>query len=206
MTKWVHCGVLMLKYWNQFLQTTVGTFFFLSYRFAFSQHAISSSSPSGSNGLRAASSPADGLWGYVLWQIFFHADSVNVFVSQIITFELIWTLFQQVDRLTPPTSTEEEEEEEAEAIMTTSADKVAIWGSHATSGESTVRVIFILLRAVYFFDIVEFWTFLWFLFFFPASLFFFSSCTINHLRMSRGDPRNIIEYRDLDAPDDMDFF
>uniref|UniRef100_A0A8C8JKR3 Serrate RNA effector molecule homolog n=1 Tax=Oncorhynchus tshawytscha TaxID=74940 RepID=A0A8C8JKR3_ONCTS len=25
-------------------------------------------------------------------------------------------------------------------------------------------------------------------------------------RMSRGDPRNIIEYRDLDAPDDMDFF
>ncbi|XP_078121748.1 serrate RNA effector molecule homolog isoform X5 [Sander vitreus] len=27
-----------------------------------------------------------------------------------------------------------------------------------------------------------------------------------NLRMSRGDPRNIIEYRDLDAPDDMDFF
>ncbi|KAL0994318.1 hypothetical protein UPYG_G00120590 [Umbra pygmaea] len=25
-------------------------------------------------------------------------------------------------------------------------------------------------------------------------------------RMSRGDPRNIIEYRDLDAPDDVDFF
>uniref|UniRef100_A0A8C8CGB8 Serrate RNA effector molecule homolog n=1 Tax=Oncorhynchus tshawytscha TaxID=74940 RepID=A0A8C8CGB8_ONCTS len=25
-------------------------------------------------------------------------------------------------------------------------------------------------------------------------------------RMSRGDPRNIIEYRDLDAPDDIDFF
>uniref|UniRef100_A0A6Q2YYH4 Serrate, RNA effector molecule n=1 Tax=Esox lucius TaxID=8010 RepID=A0A6Q2YYH4_ESOLU len=25
-------------------------------------------------------------------------------------------------------------------------------------------------------------------------------------RMSRGDPRNIIEYRDLDAPEDMDFF
>lgn len=34
----------------------------------------------------------------------------------------------------------------------------------------------------------------------------FSLCTVNHLRMSRGDPRNIIEYRDLDAPDDMDFF
>ncbi|XP_061658996.1 serrate RNA effector molecule homolog isoform X1 [Syngnathoides biaculeatus] len=28
----------------------------------------------------------------------------------------------------------------------------------------------------------------------------------NISRMSRGDPRNIIEYRDLDAPDDMDFF
>lgn len=28
----------------------------------------------------------------------------------------------------------------------------------------------------------------------------------HHFRMSRGDPRNIIEYRDLDAPDDMDFF
>uniref|UniRef100_A0A8D3AXT0 Serrate RNA effector molecule-like n=1 Tax=Scophthalmus maximus TaxID=52904 RepID=A0A8D3AXT0_SCOMX len=27
-----------------------------------------------------------------------------------------------------------------------------------------------------------------------------------NIRMSRGDPRNIIEYRDLDAPDDMDFF
>uniref|UniRef100_A0A3B3B9F3 Serrate RNA effector molecule homolog (Arabidopsis) n=1 Tax=Oryzias melastigma TaxID=30732 RepID=A0A3B3B9F3_ORYME len=27
-----------------------------------------------------------------------------------------------------------------------------------------------------------------------------------NLRMSRGDPRNVIEYRDLDAPDDMDFF
>ncbi|XP_034746461.1 serrate RNA effector molecule homolog isoform X1 [Etheostoma cragini] len=27
-----------------------------------------------------------------------------------------------------------------------------------------------------------------------------------NLRMSRGDPRNIVEYRDLDAPDDMDFF
>ncbi|KAI4813696.1 hypothetical protein KUCAC02_002929 [Chaenocephalus aceratus] len=26
------------------------------------------------------------------------------------------------------------------------------------------------------------------------------------LLMSRGDPRNIVEYRDLDAPDDMDFF
>lgn len=34
----------------------------------------------------------------------------------------------------------------------------------------------------------------------------FSFHTLNHLRMSRGDPRNIIEYRDLDAPDDMDFF
>uniref|UniRef100_H3C0D4 Serrate RNA effector molecule homolog (Arabidopsis) n=1 Tax=Tetraodon nigroviridis TaxID=99883 RepID=H3C0D4_TETNG len=28
----------------------------------------------------------------------------------------------------------------------------------------------------------------------------------HNMRMSRGDPRNIIEYRDLDAPDDMDFF
>ncbi|XP_076024353.1 serrate RNA effector molecule homolog isoform X7 [Genypterus blacodes] len=28
----------------------------------------------------------------------------------------------------------------------------------------------------------------------------------NISRMSRGDPRNIIEYRDLDAPDDIDFF
>uniref|UniRef100_A0A8C7ZRA8 Serrate RNA effector molecule homolog (Arabidopsis) n=1 Tax=Oryzias sinensis TaxID=183150 RepID=A0A8C7ZRA8_9TELE len=27
-----------------------------------------------------------------------------------------------------------------------------------------------------------------------------------NIRMSRGDPRNVIEYRDLDAPDDMDFF
>ncbi|KAG7516407.1 hypothetical protein JOB18_030588 [Solea senegalensis] len=27
-----------------------------------------------------------------------------------------------------------------------------------------------------------------------------------NIRMSRGDPRNIIEYRDLDAPEDMDFF
>uniref|UniRef100_A0A3Q2SRG2 Serrate RNA effector molecule homolog (Arabidopsis) n=1 Tax=Fundulus heteroclitus TaxID=8078 RepID=A0A3Q2SRG2_FUNHE len=27
-----------------------------------------------------------------------------------------------------------------------------------------------------------------------------------NIRLSRGDPRNIIEYRDLDAPDDMDFF
>uniref|UniRef100_A0A1A8IAX5 Serrate RNA effector molecule homolog (Arabidopsis) n=1 Tax=Nothobranchius kuhntae TaxID=321403 RepID=A0A1A8IAX5_NOTKU len=27
-----------------------------------------------------------------------------------------------------------------------------------------------------------------------------------NIRMSRGDPRNIIEYRDLDAPDDVDFF
>uniref|UniRef100_A0A3Q2DCY0 Serrate RNA effector molecule homolog (Arabidopsis) n=1 Tax=Cyprinodon variegatus TaxID=28743 RepID=A0A3Q2DCY0_CYPVA len=27
-----------------------------------------------------------------------------------------------------------------------------------------------------------------------------------NIRMSRGDPRNIIEYRDLDAPDDIDFF
>ncbi|XP_017292448.1 serrate RNA effector molecule homolog isoform X1 [Kryptolebias marmoratus] len=27
-----------------------------------------------------------------------------------------------------------------------------------------------------------------------------------NIRMFRGDPRNIIEYRDLDAPDDMDFF
>uniref|UniRef100_A0A3P8WKP2 Serrate RNA effector molecule homolog (Arabidopsis) n=1 Tax=Cynoglossus semilaevis TaxID=244447 RepID=A0A3P8WKP2_CYNSE len=27
-----------------------------------------------------------------------------------------------------------------------------------------------------------------------------------NLRMSRGDPRHVIEYRDLDAPDDMDFF
>lgn len=35
---------------------------------------------------------------------------------------------------------------------------------------------------------------------------YFSLFTLNHLRMSRGDPRNIIEYRDLDAPDDMDFF
>ncbi|GAA6068285.1 serrate RNA effector molecule homolog, partial [Tachysurus ichikawai] len=24
--------------------------------------------------------------------------------------------------------------------------------------------------------------------------------------MMRGDPRNIIEYRDLDAPEDVDFF
>lgn len=38
----------------------------------------------------------------------------------------------------------------------------------------------------------------------PDSLFF--SCTKTCIRMSRGDPRNIIEYRDLDAPDDMDFF
>lgn len=34
----------------------------------------------------------------------------------------------------------------------------------------------------------------------------FVSRTPDHLRMSRGDPRNIVEYRDLDAPDDMDFF
>ena len=46
------------------------------------------------------------------------------------------------------------------------------------------------------------WSFL----FFFSGLFFSSPCTLNHLRMSRGDPRNIIEYRDLDAPDDMDFF
>lgn len=46
-----------------------------------------------------------------------------------------------------------------------------------------------------------------FLFFFfigfLAPCFMFAPKTI---RMSRGDPRNIIEYRDLDAPDDMDFF
>lgn len=37
-------------------------------------------------------------------------------------------------------------------------------------------------------------------------LLLFSFSTLNLCRMSRGDPRNIIEYRDLDAPDDMDFF
>lgn len=48
-------------------------------------------------------------------------------------------LFEQVDLLTPLTSTEE-----AGATTTTSVDKVATWGSHATLGETTVRVIFIL--------------------------------------------------------------
>lgn len=47
--------------------------------------------------------------------------------------------------------------------------------------------------------------FLWSFLFFLLGLCL-SPCTLNHLRMSRGDPRNIIEYRDLDAPDDMDFF
>lgn len=71
----------------------------------------------------------------------FHADSGNVFVNQTTTFVLILNpLCQQVDLLTPPTNTEE-----AEATMTTSADKVATWGSRATLGETTVRVIFILL-------------------------------------------------------------
>lgn len=51
-----------------------------------------------------------------------------------------------------------------------------------------------------FFDI----DFLFFFFIgFLAPCFMFAPKTI---RMSRGDPRNIIEYRDLDAPDDMDFF
>lgn len=54
------------------------------------------------------------------------------------------------------------------------------------------------------FDTVKFWAF--FYFFSSLGTGLFPPWTINHIRMSRGDPRNIIEYRDLDAPDDMDFF
>lgn len=41
---------------------------------------------------------------------------------------------------TPPTSSEVEEE-----TTTTSEDKVATWASHATSGETSVRLIFIFV-------------------------------------------------------------
>lgn len=111
----------------------------------------------------------------------------------------------QADLPIPPISTEE-----AEATMTTSADKVATLGSHATLGETTVRVTFILLWSV-----SVFWSwgvmihFIYYHFcvsFLVFFLFFPPLHTLNYLRMSRGDPRNIIEYRDLDAPDDMDFF
>lgn len=63
----------------------------------------------------------------------FIGETTNSFVS-----------FKQVDLLTHPTSMEE-----AEATMTTSGDKVATWESHATSGETTVRVIFIILWSLY---------------------------------------------------------
>lgn len=98
--------------------------------------------PQGPMGFGQPRPPLMGYGGmsYDCTLLSFHADSGNV--SRINTSELILTLFRQVDLLTPPTSTEEEE---AEATMTTSADKVATWGSHATSGESTVRVIFTLL-------------------------------------------------------------
>lgn len=55
------------------------------------------------------------------------------------TIDVFTPTFQQVDLLTHQTSTEE-----AEETMIASGDKVATWGSHATSGETTVRVIFIL--------------------------------------------------------------
>lgn len=105
--------------------------------------------------------------------------------------------FQQVLRLTLPTSTvveaaeEEEEVEAAGEIMTTSEDKEATWASRATSGESTV--VGCSLQGCLCGRVCQH----------RGSYLSFSS---NPSRMSRGDPRNIIEYRDLDAPDDMDFF
>lgn len=95
----------------------------------------------------ALDSPAHHWWAMGVCSLtalfIFHADSGNVFVNQTTTFVLILNpLCQQVDLLTPPTNTEE-----AEATMTTSADKVATWESRATLGETTVRVIFILLWA-----------------------------------------------------------
>lgn len=78
-------------------------------------------------------------------------------------------------------------------------------------GEATqhqVRALYVW-SLLYFVSIFRYWGH-WSLFMIISVLLswvlVFSPCTINHLRMSRGDPRNIIEYRDLDAPDDMDFF
>lgn len=160
--------------------------------------------PQGPQGPMGFAQPRPPLMGYggmfSLWLYFFRI--VEMCFS--VTFELILSpSFQQVDLLTPPTNMEE-----AEATMTTSVDKVATWGSHATSGETTVRVIFILLWAV---SIFCYWRvfkplFLMIISILLSWVFVFSPRTLNHLRMSRGDPRNIVEYRDLDAPDDMDFF
>lgn len=40
----------------------------------------------------------------------------------------------------------------------------------------------------------------------PLTRGFYSPHTPIFHRMVRGDPRAIVEYRDLDAPDDVDFF
>lgn len=112
--------------------------------------------------------------------------------------------------LIPQTSTVEEEE----GITTVSVDRVDIRGNPETAGTSLPRhslthaenthrcsihnviksfsthsIIYKLLGIVFLFNLKPLCNLL---------LVFF--------RMMRGDPRNIIEYRDLDAPEDVDFF
>lgn len=127
-TEWINRSTCCIEAW------ITGSYqHLLSYRFAFSQHAVSSPGSSGSHELWTASSSIDGLWWYVLQLHFETCLSAKKKTTLVLTAA---TPFQQAHLLTPPTNSEE-----AGATMTTSADKVATWGSHATSGETTVRVI-----------------------------------------------------------------
>ena len=93
--------------------------------------------PQGPQGPMGFGQPRPPLMGY---GGMFSDGTLKCIVIQSPTPVLILTPpFQQEDLLTLPTNTEE-----AEETMTTSVDKVATWASHATSGETTVRLIFIL--------------------------------------------------------------
>lgn len=104
--------------------------------------------PQGPMGFVQPRPPLMGYGGKLSSWSFFTAVEMCLSISPL-ALSLLSPSSQQVDLLTLPTNMEE-----AEATMTTSADKVATWESHATSGETFVRVIFILLCAV---SILCFW-------------------------------------------------
>lgn len=78
----------------------------------------------------------------------------------------------------------------AEGTMMPSEAKEVILGSLGTGENELRRLSFLALFKFPFRD---------------PQLSFHLTSSVSH-RMVRGDPRAIVEYRDLDAPDDVDFF
>ena len=176
---------------------------FLSDRFAFSQHAISSSRSSGSRGLWTTSSTTDGIWRYVLWLHCLFCNQPECVCQSDQNVVFIDSFVSAGGPIYPPNQY---------GGGRGNYDNFRGQGGYLGKPrnirwDNCTCDLYFAMSCLYLLLLESFEPPLFFGSFLYLFLSFFSPpCSVNHLRMSRGDPRNIIEYRDLDAPDDMDFF